>query len=384
MILHIPQTILMNTQIFAKPWMLMLLMLTTPGQAAETTEFGTTADGKTVEQITLTNDSGATLRLLTRGATLQSLDVPDRNGQSADIVFGFDDVASYEGEDNQYFGCTTGRYANRIAKGRFELDGKTYALATNDGPNHLHGGATRSLDKVVWDAEVKQGANGEQAIFHYTSPAGEEGYPGKLDIKVTYTLTPDNEVVIQYEATTDAATIVNLTNHAYFNLAGAGSPTINDHKLTLYAEGYTPVDDTLIPTGEIATVENTPFDFRKSTRIGERVDQLGQGEGAGYDHNFVLSEPTNESGLRKAALLHDPASGRTLTVLTDQPGIQFYGGNFLKGQRGKQGKTYAYRSGCCLETQHYPDSPNKPQWPSVVLRPGETYRHTCIYALSAE
>lgn len=352
--------------------------------AAEQAKFGETEDGQAVHLLTLQNEAGTTLRLLTLGATLHSLEVPDRDGDLADVVFGFDDVSSYQGGDNQYFGCTTGRYANRIAKGRFTLDGQAHQLATNDGPNHLHGGAERSLDKVVWNAEPFTSGKGEGVAFTYTSPAGEENYPGELAIKVTYTLTNDNQVIINYHATTDAPTIINLTNHAYFNLAGAGSSTINDHTLRLYADGYTPVDETFIPTGKIAPVQDTPFDFRSSYRIGDRVDQLGEGEGAGYDHNFVLSSEAGGDGLRNAAKLHDPGSGRTLTVLTDQPGIQFYGGNFLKGQTGKAGKSYAHRSGCCLETQHYPDSPNKSDWPSVVLRPGETYRHTCIYAFSVE
>lgn len=363
-------------------YLLLSLIITTPTlvTAAERAEFGRTAGGQTVHVYTLENDSGATIGLLTLGATLHSVEVPDREGKLADVVFGFDDVASYQGDDNQYFGCTTGRYANRIAKGRFSLDGQTYQLATNDGPNHLHGGVERSLDKVVWQADPFESSDGEGVRFTYTSPDGEENYPGELSIEVSYTLTDDNRVVIEYQASTDAPTVINLTNHAYFNLAGAGSPTINDHSLVLLADGYTPVDDTLIPTGEIASVEGTPFDFRESHSIGERVDELGEGEGAGYDHNFVLRKDADENGLRKAAVLSHPASGRTLTVLTDQPGIQFYGGNFLKGQTGKGGKTYAHRSACCLETQHYPNSPNEPDWPSVVLRPGETYRHTCVYA----
>lgn len=351
--------------------------------ALETAEFGKTPDGKMTHVYALSNDNGMTIKLLDLGATLMAAEVADRDGERADVLFGFDNPAQYLSDDNQYFGHTVGRYGNRIAKGKFELDGQTYQLATNDGPNHLHGGGDRALSKVLWHAHTHGDDN--SITFHYTSPDGEEGYPGKLDAHVTYTLTDDNAVRIEYSATTDKPTVLNLTNHAYFNLAGAGAPTINDHEITIYADRYTPVDDTLIPTGELAKVEGTPLDFRSAHTIGERVDQMGDGEGAGYDHNFVLNKtPSDEAGLHKAALLRDPASGRTLTVLTDQPGVQFYGGNFLKGQSGKDGQTYAYRSGCCLETQHYPDSPNQPEFPSVVLRPGETYKHVCVYRFSAE
>ena len=354
------------------------------GSEVNQAPFGETVEGEMTYLYTVKNSSGIVLRLMNRGTTLQSLEVPDRNGESADIVFGFDDIGGYESDDNQYFGCSVGRYANRIARGSFELDGKRYSLSTNDGPNHLHGGELRSFDKVIWDAKPFSSKRGDGVAFTYTSPDSEEGYPGRLEAIITYILTPQNEVIINYEATTDAPTIVNLTNHAYFNLAGAGSATINDHLLTLYADSYTPVDDTLIPTGKMAVVEGTPFDFRNATRIGERVGQLGEGEGAGYDHNFVLRDDVSSNSLRRAALLYEPNSGRTLKVYTDQPGIQFYGGNFLKGQIGKSGATYAHRSGCCLETQHFPDSPNKADWPSVVLRPGKTYRHKCVYSFSAE
>lgn len=344
-------------------------------------DFGKTADGTAVRYYEVTSNSGVTVRLSTLGAALIGVDAPDRDGQVADVVFGFDDASGYESDANQYFGVTTGRYANRIAGGKFELDGQTYQLALNDGPNHLHGGGPRALSKVVWKAARFESETERGVKFWYTSPDGEEAYPGALKIYVTYTLNDQNELRIDYSATTDKPTIINLTNHAYFNLGGAGSPTINDHVLMLNADRYTPVDDTLIPTGEIAAVEGTPLDFRSPTRIGDRVDQLTDTPAKGYDHNFVLNANA-ESGLNKAAELWDPASGRLLTVFTDQPGIQFYGGNFLNGQTGKQGRTYAYRSGCCLETQHYPDSPNKPDWPSVVLRPGETYTHACVYAFS--
>jgi aldose 1-epimerase len=353
--------------------------------AVEKTEFGKTADGETVHQYTVENANGVKIELITRGAALTSVMVPDRDGEMADVVFGFDDVAGFESERNQYFGPIVGRYANRIAGGKFTIDGTEYQLATNDGPNHLHGGGPRSLDKVVWYAEPFEGddddGNGGDGVkFTYTSPDGEEGYPGNLKLTVTYTLTDDNKIVIKYSGTTDKATPVNLSNHAYFNLAGAGAATINDHHLMLNADHYTPVDDTLIPTGEIAPVEGTPLDFRTSTAIGDRVDQLNDTSALGYDHNFVLNRTEADAGkLVKAAEVVDPSSGRTLTVWTDQPGVQFYGGNFLRGDTGKDGQTYAHRGGLCLETQHYPDSPNKPDWPSVTIKPGDTYTHTQVY-----
>jgi aldose 1-epimerase len=352
-------------------------------------DFGKTADGTPVKMFTLKNAKGMTVRLMSRGATLVGIDVPDKSGAMADVLFGFDDVAGYEDADrNQYFGCTTGRYANRIGKGKFTLDGKEYQLFTNDGPNHLHGGDGRSLDKVVWEGKAAEGAGEQSVTFTYTSPDGEEGYPGALASTVKFRLTDANEVWIEYTATTDKPTVLNLTNHAYFNLGGHGSPTVNDHVILINADRYTPVDDTLITTGELAPVEGTPLDFRQATRIGDRVDQLTASSAKGYDHNFVINRGDDDNGaLVKAAELVDPASGRTLAVLTDQPGVQFYGGNFLKGQAGKGGKTYAHRSGCCLETQVFPDSPNKQDqegWSSCVLRPGETYKHVCVYAFGVK
>ena len=292
-------------------------------------------DGQPTTLYTVTNDAGVRLSLIDYGATIQSIVVPDRDGVLADVAFGFDSVAGYQSDANGYFGCTVGRYANRIANGRFELDGEGCQLATNDGPNHLHGGAERSFDKVVWEAEPFTSDEGDGVRFSYISPDGEEGYPGELTVEVRFTLTSDARIVIQYTATTDAPTVVNLTNHAYFNLAGAGAATINDHLLTIDADAYTPVDDTLIPTGEVASVAGTPFDFREPKAIGARVDQLGSGTGAGYDHNFVLRKKAGADGRRRAARLVDPSSGRTLEVGTDQPGLQFYGGNFLEGQAGK-------------------------------------------------
>jgi aldose 1-epimerase len=367
---------------------LLVLILAWGGLAAEVSaevkvsDFGKTADGTPVEEFTLTNSSGSIVKLISRGATLKEWHVPDQHGKLADVVFGFDDVAGYESPANGYFGCTAGRVANRIAGGKFSLDGEEYTLATNDGPNALHGGVQRSFDKVVWKGKPFESADGEGVVFTYTSPDGEEGYPGTLAAKVTYTLTDKNELRIDYEATTDQASPVNLTNHAYFNLSGAGSPTINNHELMLAADHYTPVDSTLIPTGEIAPVADTPFDFRQFHAIGERVDQLGTGTGAGYDHNFVLN---NQDGkLALAAKVRDPNSGRVLAVYTTEPGIQFYGGNFLTGKAGKGGKKYDYRSGFCLETQRFPDAVHQKNFPSVILRPGETYQHTCIYQITSD
>jgi aldose 1-epimerase len=345
-------------------------------------DFGKTAGGQAVEQYTLTNSHGTIIKLLSRGASIAEWHAPDKNGETADVVFGFDDVAGYESSNNGYFGATVGRVANRIAGGKFSLDGKVYTLATNDGPNALHGGATRSLDKVVWKGKPFESANGEGVVFTYTSPDGEEGYPGNLAIKISYTLTDQNELRIDYEATTDKATPVNITNHSYFNLSGAGSATINDHELMLAAERYTPVDSTLIPTGELVPVAGTPFDFRDFHAIGERVDQLGKGKNDGYDHNFALNNQDGDVAL--AAKVREPKSGRTLSVFTSEPGIQFYGGNFLAGAVAKDGKHYDYRSGFCLETQHYPDSVNQANFPSIILRPGEKYTHTCIYQITAE
>jgi aldose 1-epimerase len=345
-------------------------------------DFGTTADGTAVKQFTLTNSQGVIVKLISRGATLAEWHVPDRDGKMADVVFGFDDVAGYESPDNGYFGHTVGRVANRIAKGKYSVDGVEYSAAINNDPNALHGGVERSLDKIVWQGEPLESDAGEGVAFTYTSPDGEEGYPGNLSIKVTYALTDANELRIEYEATTDKATPINLSNHAYFNLAGAGAPTINDHQLMIAADRYTPVDDTLIPSGEIAPVAGTVFDFRDFHAIGERVEQLNDKPGGGYDHNFVLNNQTGQLAL--AVKLREPKSGRVLTVYTTEPGVQFYGGNFLTGQIGKDGKAYAHRSGLCLETQHYPDSVNQPNFPSTILRPGETYTQTCIYQITAE
>jgi aldose 1-epimerase len=350
-------------------------------RAEEPVAFGKTAGGAMVDALTLKNKNGMVAKLITLGATLTELHVPDKNGKLADVVLGFDNVAGYESDANQHFGCTTGRVANRIAKARFTLDGKEYQLAVNNGPNHLHGGTKRNLGKVVWKAEPVKSDGGQGVRFSYTSPDGEEGYPGTLQITVTYTLTDKNELRIDYTATTDKATPVNLTNHSYFNLSGAGTPTVLDHELTLNAAKYTPTDEGLIPTGKIEPVAGTPLDFTKPAVIRPRVEQLLKTPAIGIDHNFVLNKTDVKTA---AAKVRDPASGRTLTVYTDQPAIQVYSGNFLKGQTGKGGKTYPIRSALCLETQHFPDSVNRPEFPSTILKPGQTYRQTCIYAFSSE
>jgi aldose 1-epimerase len=353
--------------------------------AAEVTgpkPFGKTADGTDVAVYTLTSKGGVIAKVMTLGATVTELHAPDKGGKTVDVVLGFNDVAGYESDDNQYFGATVGRVANRVAKGKFTVDGKQYQVAVNNGPNHLHGGVKRSLDKVVWRGAIVQTKSGPALELKYSSPDGEEGYPGKLDIKVTYQLSDKNELTIDYHAVTDKATPINLANHSYFNLAGAGTDTVLDHELTVAAEQYTPVDNTLIPTGKIMPVAGTPLDFTKPHKIGERIEALVSTAAMGYDHNFVLSKRTGTPTF--AAKLRHPGSGRTLTVLTTQPGIQVYSGNFLHDQKGRAGKTYKQRSAMCLETQHFPDSVNHPAFPNTILRPGQTFHETTIYALSVE
>ena len=350
--------------------LLLLLIVTAMSIAAESAvtkkPFGKMPDGTAVELYTL-KDSDIEVQIMTYGATVVSLTTPDRKHQPADIVLGFENLDGYLQKNNPYMGAIVGRYANRIAKAQFVLDGKTYKVPQNDGPNSLHGG-TRGFDKVVWQA--KPLANGVE--FTYVSKDGDQGYPGTLTATVRYTLSK-NVIRIEYTAKTDKDTVVNLTNHAYYNLSGA--PDILKHELKLNASRFTPVDATLIPTGELATVQGTPFDFQKSTAIGQRInadnEQLRLGKG--YDHNWVLE---SSGKLAEAAEVYESTSGRVLQVWTDQPGIQFYSGNFLDGTlKGKQGKVYGHRSGLCLETQHFPDSPNHPKFPSTQLKPGQTY-HT--------
>ena len=352
------------------------------GSSVSRALFGTTSDGIAVDAYTLTNARGMKMRVLTYGAVIQSLVAADAQGRPADVVLGFDDLKGYETQ-SPYFGAVVGRYANRIAAGRFTLDGATYRLATNNGPNHLHGGV-RGFDKVVWGAESFQHGDSVGVVLTHTSPDGDEGYPGAVTVRVTYTLTPDNHVVIAYEATTTRATPLNLSQHSYFNLAGAGSGDILGHVLQIDAARITPVDSGLIPTGQITAVAGTPFDFRTATAIGARIadpdTQLVYGKG--YDHNFVLTRTA--AGLVHAARLVDPVSGRTLDVATTEPALQFYSGNFLDGTvRGKGGITYGHRAALCLETQHYPDSPNHPAFPSTILRPGHTYRSQTVWTFGA-
>ena len=353
------------------------------GRATITSEsWGTTAGGAAVDRYTLTNN-GMRVRILTYGGILQSIEAPDRHGHRANVALGFDNLADYETK-SPYFGCITGRYANRIALGRFTLDGVTYQLPINNDPNSLHGG-TVGFDKHVWAATPVRNRDSVALRLQFTSPDGDQGYPGALTATVTYTLTRNHAIRMDYRATTTKPTIVNLTNHAYWNLAGEGSGTIDGHKLQLNASRYTPVDATLIPTGAIDRVAGTPMDFRRATPIGARnrdgFPQLVIGRG--YDHNWVLDRRDNTyTRLELAGRATDPSSGRQLTILTTEPGIQFYGGNFLDGTLvGTSGRMYRQGDGFALETQHYPDSPNHANFPSTVLRPGQTYRTTTIYQL---
>jgi aldose 1-epimerase len=357
-------------------------MVAPSGARVSVAPFGKLESGENVRAFTLTNARGVEARILDYGGIIVSLRTPDRAGALADIVLGFDSLEGYV-KSSPYFGAIVGRYGNRIAKGQFTLDGKTYKLAVNNGPNALHGGL-KGFDKVVWQAEPKADSAGARLVLHYTSADGEEGYPGTLRATVSYTLTDSNKLVVSYEATSDKPTPVNLTQHSYFNLAGEGNGNILGHVLTLDADRFIPIDSTFIPTGEIAPVAGTPFDFRQPTAIGARIDQKNPQlvNGGGYDHTFVLNRAAGATGLVHAAHVMDSTSGRTLDIETTEPGVQFYTGNFLDGKVvGKRGHAYPRRGAFCLETHHYPDSPNKPQFPSTILRPGETYRSQTVFTL---
>jgi aldose 1-epimerase len=340
------------------------------------------ADGQLVQLYTLTNAKGMKAQVMSYGAIVTSLTVPDKSGKMADIVLGYDNLNGYV-RNSPYFGAIVGRYGNRIGKGKFTIDGKEYSVTVNDGANTLHGGK-KGFDKVVWQSEKVEKPEGVGVKLTYLSKDGEEGYPGNLKATVTYMLTNNNELRIDYEATTDKPTVVNLTHHGYFNLTGM-QRDILAHELKINADKYTPVDSGLIPTGELANVEGTPFDFRKSTAIGTRInaDNPQLKFGKGYDHNWVLNKKDAE--MTVAAEVYEPTSGRLMTVSTTEPGIQFYTGNFLDGTiTGKGGTAYKTRFALCLETQHYPDSPNKPSFPTTLLKPGQTYKTTTIYRFSTK
>lgn len=357
-----------------------------PGNTAQQRADSTTAtmtsrefgnyDGKPVTEYTLKNSSGMQVSILNYGGTVTRIIVPDKNGNMGDVVLGFDSFDGYLQKNEPYFGALIGRFANRIANAKFSLDGRTYTLAANNNGNSLHGG-NKGFDKVLWTA---QKLSDSSLKLNYQSKDGEEGYPGNVDVEVIYTLSSDNSLKLDYTATTDKATPINLTNHSYFNLSAGKDSTILNHELQLNAEKYTPVNDKLIPTGEIAEVKNTPMDFKQPKTIGRDIEKVK----GGYDHNWVLDR--NGNGLEKAATLYEPNSGRFMEVFTTQPGIQFYSGNFLDGtlQYTKKGQKYVQHGALCLETQHYPDSPNRPAFPNTILKPGEVYRQTTVYKFSVK
>ncbi|MBT6162041.1 galactose mutarotase [Flavobacteriaceae bacterium] len=352
---------------------------TTAPVSIQKSAYGTTPEGEKVEHYLLKNNAGMEVGIITYGGRITSLSVPDNKGTSANVVLNFESLEGYLNE-NPYFGALIGRYGNRIAKAQFELDGNAYTLAGNDGENNLHGGL-KGFDRVVWEVAASEAGEVATLKLRYLSKDMEEGYPGNLNVLVTYTLDNDNNLSVDYEATTDKNTVINLTQHAYFNLSGDFSKTILDHELQLAADAYLPVNAVLIPTGEIENVEGTPFDFRTAKLMGKDInaedDQIQKG--LGYDHCWVLND--QDQGLREVARVHHPASGRVLTVTTDEPGIQFYTGNFLDGTLPTtQGGNYGHRSGFCLETQHYPDSPNQKDFPSVTLRPGEKYNSKTVFS----
>jgi aldose 1-epimerase len=343
--------------------------------------FGQTKDGVAVDLYTLRNNNGAEVGICNYGGLVIFVKVPDRNGHFGDVVLGYDSLDGYL-KETPYFGAMIGRYGNRIAKGKFTLDGKEYTLAINNGPNALHGGL-KAFDKVVWEPRILASSEGPSLQLRYTSKDGEEGYPGNLSVTAVYTLTDDNGLKLEYTATTDKDTVINLTQHSYFNLAGKGE--ITNHVVMIPADKFTPVDSTLIPTGELKPVSGTPFDFRTPTAIGARIGQDDEQLkfGNGYDHNWVMNKPMGQLGLM--ARVYEPTTGRVLEVWSTEPGLQFYTGNFLDGKvTGKGGWVYQFRNGFCMESQHYPDSPNQPNFPSVVLKPGQVYKNTIIFKFSVQ
>jgi len=347
----------------------------TGGAKVTRMEYGKLPDGRTIDRFTLSNSSGVEVQAITYGAIIMSILVPDRNGKMDDVVLGYDTLDPYV-RNPSYFGAIVGRYANRIANGRFTLDGKEYMLAANNRPNHLHGGV-KGFDKQVWDAKAGDATGGATVHFMYRSADGEEGYPGTVNTTVTYTLTNKNELIVEYRASSDKATPFNLSQHSYFNFTGA-SRDVLDHEVTIFADRFTPTDATMIPTGELASVEATPFDFRKATKIGARINdsniQLRQG--SGYDHNYVIQR--QGAGLVPAARVVEPTTGRVMEVSTTEPGMQFYTANTLNAV-GKAGRAYQKYFAFCLETQHYPDSPNKPQFPSSIILPGTEFTSRTVY-----
>lgn len=341
-------------------------------------DFGVAPDGSPVFLYTMKNSNGMTVKLTNYGATLVSIVTPDKDGNFADIIAGFDSLSGYV-NDNSFIGVTVGRYANRIGKGKFKIDDREYQLTINDGNNHLHGGV-KGFHKLVWDSEIVTDDTSSYVVMKLHSPDGYEGYPGNVDVKVKFSLNDNNDLLIEYAGTTDKPTILNLTNHAYYNLSGNFENTILDHILTINADNFTPIDSELIPTGEIAPVENTPMDFRKPTAVGAHIneDYIQLKYGKGYDHNWALNE--YDGNVRKAVTLSDPKSGRVLEIFTDQPGMQFYSGNFLNATiTGKGGIKYNYRTALCLEPQFFPDSPNKDNFASPLLKPGDIYRQKTVY-----
>jgi aldose 1-epimerase len=346
-------------------------------------EFGKLADGTAVDIYTLKNEKGMEARIITYGGIVVSLTAPDRSGKYEDVVLGYDHLDGYA-TNNPYFGCLVGRYGNRIGKGTFTLDGKSYTLAKNNGENHLHGGL-KGFDKVVWTAKPIDSHTDPALELTYVSKDGEEGYPGTLTVKAVYTVTADNALKVEFSATTDKTTVCNLTHHSYFNLANAGKGDILGHEMMINADKTTPVDSGLIPTGELKPVEGSPLDFRKSTAIGARIgaDDEQLKFGGGYDHNWVINK--TGSGVAHQATVYEPTTGRVMEVHSTEPGLQFYSGNFLDGTiHGKGGTVYKHRTGFCLEPQGFPDSPNKPSFPSTTLKPGDTYKNTIIYKFSAK